>query len=79
LLFSSGNPGATYLAQGLLRGHPDAIAAVSIGGVGARLRQVSEVVLALAEVGLSVAARRAPVEETPYDSIDVGITPCLPA
>jgi len=78
LLFSGGNPDATFLAAGLLRGRPGKVSAVLIQGTDQAV-PASEVGQVLADQHLDLgdwAARV--VQEAPSEPVDVGLTICVP-
>jgi hypothetical protein len=78
LIFSSGNPAATFLTAGLLDRHPAAIGTILIQGVGAAT-PAPEVTRTLAEIGIDAGAR--PVQlvgAPPAELVDVGLTICVP-
>ncbi len=78
LLCSSGNPDATFLAAGVLRGQPGKVSAVLIQGVDQAV-PAPEVGQVLAEQRLDLGdwvARL--VREAPAEPVDVGLTICVP-
>jgi hypothetical protein len=78
LLYSSGNPAATFLAAGLLGARPAEVGTILIQGVG-DATLAPEVATALAEVGLDAGARPAQlVDAPPAAPVDVGLTICVP-
>jgi hypothetical protein len=78
LLFSSGNPAATFLAAGLLGGRPDAVGTILIQGIG-DATPAAEVAIALAEVGIGAGYRSAQiVDAPPAEAVDAGLTICVP-
>ena len=78
LLFSSGNPDATFLAAGLLRGRPADVGTILIQGVGTALPS-PEVGRVLAELGHDVRPWMAQIVSAPPAApVDVGVTVCVP-
>ncbi len=78
LLCSSGNPDATFLAAGLLRGQPGKVSAVLIQGVGQAVPAAAVgQVLADQHLDLGDWAARV-VQEAPSAPVDVGLTICVP-
>jgi hypothetical protein len=78
LLFSGGNPDATFLAAGLLHGRPADVGTVSIQGVG-EATPTPEVRRILAEMGLDVRGWVPQVvDASPAEPVDVGLTICVP-
>ena len=78
LLYSSGNPAATFLAAGLLGARPTEIGTIIIQGVG-DATPAPDVASALAEAGIDASARQAQiVSELPAEPVDVGLTICVP-
>ena len=78
LVFSSGNPAATFLATGLLRGRPDRFGIVLVQGVG-DATPPPYVARVLAEVGHDLRSWTPQViGASPTEPIDVGLTVCVP-
>ena len=78
LLFSSGNPAATFLSAGLLGARPAEVGTIPIQGVG-DATPAREVATALAEDGIDRSARPASIVDSPLaEPVDLGITICVP-
>lgn len=78
LLFSSGNPAATFLAAGLLRGQPDRFGALVVQGVGAATA-APEVGRVLAEIGIELGGWAPPIVSAPPAApVAIGLTICVP-
>jgi len=78
LVFSGGNPAATFLAAGLLHGRPDIFGTVLVQGVG-DATPPPEVARVLAETVRDVRSW-APqmISAPPTEPVDVGLTICVP-
>jgi hypothetical protein len=78
LLYSSGNPAATFLAEGLLGARPAKVGPVLIQGIGGA-SPAPEVAAALAEIEGDAGARSVQnVDVPPAGQVDLGITICVP-
>ncbi len=78
LLYSSGNPAATFLAAGLLGARPAEVGTILIQGTG-DATPAPEVATALAEDAIDAGARPAQiVDAPPAEPVDVGLTICVP-
>ena len=78
LLFSSGNPEATYLAAGLLQERPSNVSLVLIQGVGDATPS-PEVGHVLTELGLDTREWVPQlINAPPTEPVDVGLTICVP-
>lgn len=78
LLYSSGNPAATFLAAGLLGARPAEVGTTLIQGVD-DATPTPEVAAALAEAGIEAGARPAQrVSAPPAEPVDLGLTICVP-
>jgi len=79
LVYSSGNPAATYLAVGLLRQQAAAFGAVFVQGLAGPV-QDRDAILALAAVGGTAYRWPIPLVNTspPAAPVAIGITICVP-
>ncbi len=78
LVFSSGNPAATFLAAGLLHGRPDHVGTILIQGVGDAM-PTPEVGRVLTEAGIDLRGWSPHVVSAPSaEPIDVALTVCVP-
>lgn len=78
LLFSSGNPAATFLAAGLLHGQPDRFGALVVQGVEGD-PVAPEVGRVLAEIGIDLGGWVPPIVSAPPEAaVEIGLTICVP-
>jgi hypothetical protein len=77
LIFSSGNPAASFLTAGLLCSQPLEFGAVFLQGTG-DASPAQEVTHVLAEVGCNPRDWAAPGADTPPVPIEIGLTICVP-
>lgn len=78
LVFSSGNPAATFLAAGLLHGRPDRFGTILVQGAG-DATPTPEVARVLAEAGRDLQSWIPQViSAPPAEPVDVGLTVCVP-
>lgn len=78
LLYSSGNPAATFLAAGLLGRRLAEVGTILIQGLG-DATPAPEVATVLAEVGPDAGARPAQIVSAPPAApVDAGLTICVP-
>ncbi len=78
LVFSSGNPEATFLAAGLLHGRPDRFGTILVQGVG-DATPAPEVARVLGEAGRDMRPWLPQVlSAPPVEPVDVGLTICVP-
>lgn len=78
LVFSSGNPAATFLAVGLLHGQPEKFGAMIVRGIGTAT-PAPEVISVLAEIDADLGAWRSLVQDGPSDEpVEIGLTLCVP-
>lgn len=79
LVFSSGNPAATFVAAGLLHGQPTAFGATVIRGTG-ESTPTPDVARVLAEVGIELGGWTPPIlSRAPDEPVEIGLTICVPA
>ena len=78
VLFSAGNPGATYPAAGLLRGLRPRFDPIALRNIDLPII-APEVTAALAEIGVAFGKwRPRVVDRGKATPADLGITPCVP-
>jgi hypothetical protein len=78
LLFSSGNPAATFLTAGLLHGRFGHSGSVTLQGIGPA-RPAPEVTRVLGEQGVNLRDWAPQIGDTPpTEQVEVGITICVP-
>ncbi len=78
LVYSSGNPAATFVTAGLLHGQPAAFGATIIRGTG-KAAPTADVARILAEIGIASGGWVPPVaDEEPAGPFAIGLTICVP-
>jgi len=78
LIYSSGNPAATFVTAGLLHGQPAAFGATIIRGTGTTA-PAADVARVLAEVGIAPGGWVPPVAGgEPEGPVAIGLTICVP-
>jgi hypothetical protein len=77
LVFSSGNPAASFLTAGLLRSQPLEFGAVYLQGIR-DASPAEEVTRVLAEVGINPRDWAVSGADTPPVPIEIGLTICVP-
>jgi hypothetical protein len=78
LVFSSGNPAATFVAAGLLHGQPTAFGAPVVQGTG-ESTPTPDVARVLAEIVIELGGWAPQIlSRTPDEPFAIGLTICVP-